>query len=101
MTDPISAYNRLAPKPAANSPSGDAVQRRSQEKPGSSAAHTSAPVRQDEVVLSGLERQAMASETFDSAKVAAIKEALQNGQYPLDSRRIAESFYAMERLIQG
>ncbi len=36
---------------------------------------------------------------FDRAKVDAIKDAIQNGQYPLNPRRIAESFVALEQLI--
>ena len=36
---------------------------------------------------------------FDRAKVDAIREAMHNGQYPLDPRRIAESFLAIEQMI--
>ena len=36
---------------------------------------------------------------FDRAKVEAIKQALRDGSYPLDPRRIAESFVAIERMI--
>jgi len=36
---------------------------------------------------------------FDRAKVDAIRHAIQNGQYPLDPRRIAESFVAIEQMI--
>ena len=36
---------------------------------------------------------------FDRAKVDSIRDAIKNGQYPLDSRRIAESFLAIEQLI--
>ncbi len=36
---------------------------------------------------------------FDRGKVDAIREAIKNGQYPLDPRRIAESFVAIEQLI--
>ena len=36
---------------------------------------------------------------FDRAKVDAIREAIHNGQYPLDPRRIAESFVAIEQMI--
>ena len=36
---------------------------------------------------------------FDRAKVDAIREAIHNGQYPLDPRRIAESFLAIEQMI--
>jgi anti-sigma28 factor (negative regulator of flagellin synthesis) len=32
--------------------------------------------------------------------VEAIKKAIQDAQYPLDSRRIAESFHALEKLIR-
>ena len=45
--------------------------------------------------------QARQEPEFDRAKVDAIKQALQNGQYPLDSRRIAENFVAIERMIKG
>ena len=37
----------------------------------------------------------------DQAKVEAIKTAIQKGDYPLDARRIAESFYAIEQMIKG
>jgi anti-sigma28 factor (negative regulator of flagellin synthesis) len=33
-------------------------------------------------------------------KVDAIKQAIQDGQYPLNPRRIAESFYAIEQMIR-
>ena len=36
---------------------------------------------------------------FDRAKVDAIRHAIHNGQYPLDPRRIAESFVAIEQMI--
>jgi negative regulator of flagellin synthesis FlgM len=41
------------------------------------------------------------ADTFDRSKVEAIKQALRDGNYPLDSRRIAESFVAIERLIDA
>jgi negative regulator of flagellin synthesis FlgM len=37
---------------------------------------------------------------FDRAKVEAIKQAIHNGQYPLNPRRIAESFVAIEQMIR-
>jgi negative regulator of flagellin synthesis FlgM len=36
---------------------------------------------------------------FDRAKVDSIKRAIEDGQYPLNPRRIAESFVALEQLI--
>ena len=36
---------------------------------------------------------------FDEAKVESIKRAIKEGNYPLDARRIAESFLSLESLI--
>ena len=43
----------------------------------------------------------MASGEFDAAKVEQIKQALAEGNYPLDERRIAESFVAIESMLGG
>ena len=50
--------------------------------------------------LSEIAKKALETEsTFDADKVNAIKKAIEEGSYPLDSRKIAESFIAMESLI--
>jgi len=36
---------------------------------------------------------------FDQGKVATIKQAIASGNYPLDAKRIAESFVALEKMI--
>ena len=36
---------------------------------------------------------------FDQAAVESIKAAIQNGEYPLDDTKIAESFVPLERLL--
>ena len=36
----------------------------------------------------------------DARIVEAIKAAIQQGQYPIDSRRIAENFLAIEKMIK-
>jgi negative regulator of flagellin synthesis FlgM len=41
----------------------------------------------------------MAEPDFDRVKVESIKKAIQDGQYPLNPRRIAESFQALEQMI--
>ena len=64
------------------------------------AAETS-PQTSDQVSLSPEMTKALEDATFDAAKVANIKEAIENGNYPLDSRKIAENFVALERLIGG
>ncbi|MDO9279956.1 MAG: flagellar biosynthesis anti-sigma factor FlgM [Polaromonas sp.] len=54
----------------------------------------------DVLILSDVAKKAMAEPSFDRAKVESIKKAIQDGQYPLDSRRIAESFMAIEQMIR-
>ena len=54
----------------------------------------------DEVILSDVAKKAMEEEpSFDLEKVKAIRKAIEEGSYPLNSRKIAESFIAMESLI--
>ena len=66
------------------------------------SASTPAPEpAEDRVELSGIDARAMAAPDFDADKVERIKQAIRDGQYPLDSQRIAESFLALERVISG
>jgi negative regulator of flagellin synthesis FlgM len=53
----------------------------------------------DEVVLSDIAKRAMAEPSFDRNKVDAIKQAIKDGNYPLNAKRIAESFVAIEKMI--
>ncbi len=53
----------------------------------------------DQLILSKAAETALATAEFDEAKVEAIKTALQEGNYPLNERRIAENFVAIERMI--
>ena len=55
----------------------------------------------DEVILSNVARQAKEQPEIDRVKVESIKKAIQEGQYPLDPRRIAESFVDLEKLVRG
>jgi len=55
----------------------------------------------DKVVLSNVMQKAQEASGYDQAKVENIKKAIKEGQYPLDPRRIAESFNALEKLIRG
>ena len=59
----------------------------------------SRPPAMIELILSPIAKQAMAEPAFDRNKVEAIKQAIQDGSYPVNARRIAESFAAMEKLI--
>ena len=60
------------------------------------AAQTSAT---DTVELSAVAQQDLSRAEFDQAKVEQIKQALADGTYPIDPRRIAESFASIEKLL--
>lgn len=104
MTDPVSMYGRLGRLDGG-------VRNGQSERAGEvadalpAAAATGVSARQapgrDEFVLSEAARSALQTDAFDRGKVEAIKQALRDGNYPLDSRRIAESFVAFERLIDA
>lgn len=53
----------------------------------------------DSVKLSELAEKALSNAEFDQDKTLRIKEAIEQGNYPLDHKRIAESFMALEQLI--
>jgi negative regulator of flagellin synthesis FlgM len=100
MTNPISQFGRKAQidtAPRTTVAKGDL---RSLAASTEAAAKPAVP-QSDELKLSQVARQAMQEPEFDRAKVDAIKLAIQQGQYPLDSRRIAENFVAIEKMIKG
>jgi negative regulator of flagellin synthesis FlgM len=107
MTDAISQYGRQNLSDNTVRSSADKVKKSSTSQSASSTGSTgsserSAPASrgEDTVALSSVAQRAMAEPDFDRAKVEAIKQAISQGQYPLDSRRIAESFVAIERMIR-
>jgi negative regulator of flagellin synthesis FlgM len=63
------------------------------------AAQATPAAQADKLELSEIAQRAKSEPAFDRAKVESIKQAIQDGSYPLNSRRIAESFVAMEKLI--
>ena len=102
MTDPISQYGRSnRPDPAVRS-SIDKLGKKSTDTEGAASARPTVKAPgEDSVLLSNVVEKAMAEPDFDRAKVESIKQAIAQGQYPLDARRIAESFVAIERMIRG
>ena len=55
---------------------------------------------EDQVKLSNIAQKAMGEgSSVDQEKVDRIKQAIEDGRYPVDSRRIAESFASLERLL--
>jgi len=49
-----------------------------------------AAARDDELILSPIAKQAMAGPAFDRNKVQAIKQAIQDGSYPVNGRRTGQ-----------
>jgi negative regulator of flagellin synthesis FlgM len=105
MTDAISNYGQRAQSDASLRSALDKANRKSGSQ-GSTATETPAPTTSakapgpDELHLSNVASRAMAEPDFDRVKVESIKKAIQEGQYPLNPRRIAESFHAIEQMIR-
>ena len=106
MNDAITNYGRMTQSNAAVRSSIDKV-----EKQGPSAAQAkeelapslekTASAGADKVTLSNVAQQVKAQPDFDRAKVEAIKQAIQEGNYPVNPRRIAENFVALEKMISN
>ena len=74
-----------------NKPQGEEAASRAQESDNG--------VRSVEVELSDEIRQAEERAVFDEARVKEMRDAIEAGTFPLDSRRIAENFAELESLI--
>ena len=101
MSDPISNYGRMT---QSNAAARNAIEK--VDPKGTSAASAkeeSAPAKAapgaDKISLSNVAQKVMAQPEFDRAKVESIKQAIKDGNYPVNPRRIAESFVALEKLI--
>ena len=93
MTDPISQLGRS---------SGQLNISADKDKPQkveSEVQQKSVIPQKDEVILSHAAKSSLAKAEFDEAKVAQIKSAIQEGNYPINSRKVAESFIALEKMI--
>ncbi len=99
MTDPISSFRRVAQMDASNRQVSAKAQERDADVASEGLTKVLAP-QADEVKLSAVAQKAMQEPEFDRAKVEAIKVAIQQGQYPIDTRRIAENFMAIEKMIK-
>jgi flagellar biosynthesis anti-sigma factor FlgM len=102
MTNPISQFGRIAQMDTPARALAAKGEARAKTTDTEAPAPVRAPAsRTDELQLSDVARKAMQEPEFDRAKVEAIKTAIQEGKYPVDSRRIAENFVAIEKMIQG
>jgi len=100
MTNPITQYGRLSQlDPSVRQSTAKGEARAASGGEGLVGAMLAGGT--DEVKLSAVAQEAMKEPQFDRAKVEAIKLAILQGHYPLDVRRIAESFVAIEKMIKG
>lgn len=103
MTSPITSL--FGGSPSLDKATLEKTKRQALERPADGQSESGRPAaakpapRGDELQLSPIAKRAMAEPAFDREKVEAIKQALREGTYPMDARRIAESFASMERLI--
>ena len=101
MSNPISGL--FGGSPSLDKATLEKAKRKAVDSPEANAAETAKAKptvsRADQVQLSDIAKRAMAEPAFDRSKVDSIKLALQQGNYPLNARHIAESFVAMENLI--
>jgi negative regulator of flagellin synthesis FlgM len=96
MTDPISGVGAKAL--SAIKPE----QKKDEELRSADVESQDAPATRqmsDEVQLSDETAIELSRAGFDDAKVAQIKQALADGNYPLDPKRIAEGFTEIEKLL--
>jgi len=106
MTDAISNYGQRAQSDASLRSALDKTNRKSSSKdsvpsePAAPATSSAKAPGADELHLSNVAARAMAEPDFDRVKVESIKQAIQDGQYPLNPRKIAESFHAIEQMIR-
>lgn len=99
MTNPITQQIRLAQPDLKARQAMDKAADDAAASPAAKPAERAAP-KGDTLSLSDVAQNAMAQPEFDRAKVDSIKQAIREGNYPLNAKRIAENFVAIEQMIQ-
>lgn len=59
-------------------------------------ARDSVKISDDAAALKALEARLERQESFDDARVKEIRQAIEQGQYPIDNKRLAENFLKLE-----
>lgn len=98
MADPISSVGGRGPQ-GPRVTSSEVQKAADESKALASGKARDAAAAQDRVELSDAVKTANTEAVFDAEKVAELRQAIAEGQYPLDPKKIAESFAAIERLI--
>jgi negative regulator of flagellin synthesis FlgM len=98
MASPISSYLRQNQVDGFNRKVSDEA-RGGVTAPKAAASTAKSQPAGDVLELSPAAQKAVDETGFDQARVDAIKKAISEGGYPIDPRRIAEHFVALERMI--
>ncbi len=97
MTDTISGTNQrsasISPKKAISS------EKQRSSKSAENDLTVATKTSDSSVELSTKLKDEIASVGFDSKKVDHIKQSIEQGNYPLDDRKIADSFIPLEKLL--
>lgn len=105
MSDPVHFnQNRIASAGSASRTTLEKLGKKSAPSKTDAPADSKPTARaasSDSVNLSNVKERMDAQPDFDRVKVDAIKTALQQGNYPVNPRKIAENFVSLEKLIQG
>lgn len=99
MASPISSFMRPTTLEDMRRKSTEDIQSRSAQGKPAGQAPASNKLTDDVVEISPAAQKAVDETGFDQARVDAIKKAIAENGYPIDPRRIAESFVALERMI--
>ena len=98
MTDPISNLGRTATQLSTNS---EKIKSQTSGASTTGMDKVNSSQNNDELILSEAAESSLAKAEFDTEKVARIKEAIKEGNYPIDAAKVAESFASLERMISG
>ncbi len=80
----------------ANRATGDEVKTSRSGRDAAQNAEDRVEISADAANLRNVAADLESQESFDAERVAAIKTAIENGDYPVDSRRLAEKFLQLE-----
>lgn len=96
MTDSISQLGKSATPPSvsAEKPKQPAPETQATETPKTEA-------KADQFVLSTEAEKELANAEFDEVLVSRVKTAIAEGNYPVDAKKVAEKFVALESMIYG
>jgi negative regulator of flagellin synthesis FlgM len=87
------------PRPTSGNPQGSAPKSAESGRSTSTAGDSVVRVSGEAAGLASLERSLSESPAFDTARVAALRSAIESGSYRADAEQIAARMAAMERML--